>query len=801
MPCSSAPRASSSARASSRARTRRDGEGHRPGDDPLRQPQIIAEVSKGLGSPMRGIELGEPSRRSAWRFAAGRRRRGGAPGPQRPPRIGVLAVQGAFRSTSTCSRELGAEPVEVRLPRDLVGLAALILPGGESTTMRKLIDALGLREPILPGRAGAPMLGTCAGMILLAERDHDGDPPVFRCSTSRCAQRLRPPARQLRGRARRAPAGRRAVHGVFIRAPIVERVGPRRRRPGRARRRPVVAVRQGACWRPPSIPSLPVSRASTGWWRRWPPHAEPGEGSGRRRIRCGGGRRGTLMTRVASRGLAAAGSFGALTDLAAVGELSRLSHEPEVAATAQPRALARPAGQQQPHRRVQPVPPAAGRLPAARPLYVYEDAAASPAWPASSARRRATSGRSSSSTHSTTGEAGDIRFRLVQHLLRDGSEARCVRFHVACADEAATSSCSCRPASRATARRRILYRPPDQPLPRPLAGRRAAPPGHPAVRAARRPAPRPAVPRATPAPVSRLEAYRLHDWERQGSHWRVPRSALTPILRFADIEVHLRGPGRTRRALAFVQVGVAKEEQPHYLRVIGRPGPRPQRADRYGMGIIGERIGAGQPTEWAARRQERGIVSAVRTDDLDALLEALPPEICDRLRGAAANRTDLIEVVMDLGRRPEARFTGGEEDLLEREITEEDIQYVIDHIGSFGDDNRAGIERTLHRISAIRNRAARSSGLTAASAARSSARSRSSRHRRVGQSSSSWAARASARRRCCARRRACWPTSSTSASSWSTRQQRDRRRRRHPAPGHRPRAADAGAHARPSSTR
>ena len=99
------------------------------------------------------------------------------------------------------------------------------------------------------------------------------------------------------------------------------------------------------------------------------------------------------------------------------------------------------------------------------------------------------------------------------------------------------------------------------------------------------------------------------------------------------------------------------------------------------------------------------------TDDLDALMEALPPEICDRLRGLA-NRTDLLEVVMDLGRRPQARFTTGEQDLLDREITEADIAHVIDHIGVFGDDNRAGIERTLHRISAIRNRAGKVVGLT-----------------------------------------------------------------------------------------
>jgi stage III sporulation protein SpoIIIAA len=99
------------------------------------------------------------------------------------------------------------------------------------------------------------------------------------------------------------------------------------------------------------------------------------------------------------------------------------------------------------------------------------------------------------------------------------------------------------------------------------------------------------------------------------------------------------------------------------------------------------------------------------TDDLDALLEALPPEIVARLR-SFANRADLLEVVLDLGRRPEARFTHGEEVLLDREIVEADIAHVIEHIGAFGDDNRAGIERTLHRISAIRNRAGKVVGLT-----------------------------------------------------------------------------------------
>ncbi len=98
-------------------------------------------------------------------------------------------------------------------------------------------------------------------------------------------------------------------------------------------------------------------------------------------------------------------------------------------------------------------------------------------------------------------------------------------------------------------------------------------------------------------------------------------------------------------------------------------------------------------------------------DDLDALLTALPPEIVDAVH-RLPERQHLIEVVLDLGRRPEARFPNGEVALLDREIQESDIAYVVDNIGTFGDDNRAGIERTLHRISAIRNRNGKIVGLT-----------------------------------------------------------------------------------------
>jgi stage III sporulation protein SpoIIIAA len=99
------------------------------------------------------------------------------------------------------------------------------------------------------------------------------------------------------------------------------------------------------------------------------------------------------------------------------------------------------------------------------------------------------------------------------------------------------------------------------------------------------------------------------------------------------------------------------------------------------------------------------------TDDLDALLVALPSEIVDAIH-ALPDGESLIEVVLDLGRRPEARYPDSEVMLLDREITERDIQHVVDHIGTFGDDNRAGIERTLHRISAIRNRNGKIVGLT-----------------------------------------------------------------------------------------
>src|SRR3982074_244754 len=99
------------------------------------------------------------------------------------------------------------------------------------------------------------------------------------------------------------------------------------------------------------------------------------------------------------------------------------------------------------------------------------------------------------------------------------------------------------------------------------------------------------------------------------------------------------------------------------------------------------------------------------TDDLDQLLEVLPPHICDPLQ-AMQDRRELLEVFMALGREPEARLPGREVLLSTHTVREEDIDYVVQRIGVFGDDNRAGIERTLHRISAIRNREGRIVGIT-----------------------------------------------------------------------------------------
>ena len=99
------------------------------------------------------------------------------------------------------------------------------------------------------------------------------------------------------------------------------------------------------------------------------------------------------------------------------------------------------------------------------------------------------------------------------------------------------------------------------------------------------------------------------------------------------------------------------------------------------------------------------------TDNLEELLVHLPTAIAAALR-QEARLHELIEVILDLGREPEARYAGSFHFLSDQLVTQADLDYVVDHIGDFGEDNRAGIERTLHRISCIRNRKGKIIGLT-----------------------------------------------------------------------------------------
>jgi pyridoxal 5'-phosphate synthase pdxT subunit len=142
--------------------------------------------------------------------------------------IGVLAVQGDFAEHLATLRSIGVDATEVRLPADLASIDGLILPGGESTAIRRLIDRWGLREPILElARTGAPLFGTCAGMIVMARDITDGDPsvlPLLDVSVRRNAF-----GRQLDSFETELVVpilGDQPVHAVFIRGPIIERTGP-----------------------------------------------------------------------------------------------------------------------------------------------------------------------------------------------------------------------------------------------------------------------------------------------------------------------------------------------------------------------------------------------------------------------------------------------------------------------------------------------------------------------------------------------------------------------------------------------
>jgi 5'-phosphate synthase pdxT subunit len=200
-------------------------------------------------------------------------------------KIGVLALQGDFREHLQTLDAIGVDGVAVRLPSDLDGVSGLILPGGESTTMRRLIERWNLREPILDlaGR-GAPMFGTCAGMIVLSREIAGGEAPILPLLDVTVQRNAF--GRQLDSFEAELPVpvlGDTPVHGVFIRAPIVDRTGPGVDILARLDDGRVVAVRERNLIATAFHPEL---AGETRFHRLLATmaseHDDPGEGSGRR---------------------------------------------------------------------------------------------------------------------------------------------------------------------------------------------------------------------------------------------------------------------------------------------------------------------------------------------------------------------------------------------------------------------------------------------------------------------------------------------------------------------------------------
>jgi 5'-phosphate synthase pdxT subunit len=145
-------------------------------------------------------------------------------------KVGILALQGAVREHREVLDALGADTIDVRVPDDLAAVDALVMPGGESTTMSRLLDTAGLRTPL--GRLlddGLPVLGTCAGLILLARDVVDGRPDQASFGAIDVTVRRNAYGRQRDSfevdlDVRRLSGG--PFHGVFIRAPGIESCGP-----------------------------------------------------------------------------------------------------------------------------------------------------------------------------------------------------------------------------------------------------------------------------------------------------------------------------------------------------------------------------------------------------------------------------------------------------------------------------------------------------------------------------------------------------------------------------------------------
>ena len=200
-------------------------------------------------------------------------------------KIGVLALQGAFREHLRTLATIGVEGIPVRLPRDLDDVAGLILPGGESTTMRQLIERWGLRQPILDlASSGAPLFGTCAGMIVLAREIVGGEPPILPLLDVTVERNAF--GRQLDSFETDLAVpvlGDQPVHGVFIRAPVIARTGPDVDILARLDDGRIVAVRErnivATAFHPELAGETRFHRLVAAMASE---HDDPGEGSGRR---------------------------------------------------------------------------------------------------------------------------------------------------------------------------------------------------------------------------------------------------------------------------------------------------------------------------------------------------------------------------------------------------------------------------------------------------------------------------------------------------------------------------------------
>jgi 5'-phosphate synthase pdxT subunit len=174
-------------------------------------------------------------------------------------KVGVLALQGAFREHAEAFDALGGDVVLVRRPDDLAGVDALAVPGGESTVIDKLLDSSGLRAPVVELiEAGAPTLATCAGLIVLAAEVSDGRPDQRPLALLDVTVRRNGYGRQVDSFEAPLTVDGMAggpFPGVFIRAPIVERTGPEVVVLARHEGRPVLC-RQGPIWAASFHPEL-----------------------------------------------------------------------------------------------------------------------------------------------------------------------------------------------------------------------------------------------------------------------------------------------------------------------------------------------------------------------------------------------------------------------------------------------------------------------------------------------------------------------------------------------------------------